>query len=168
MTAWHAGLPIHITTTTTTITIITMMMMGDDDDGNDDSSELESWKVFGCRIQAYFFCSSAMVDPESLRTGLLMTMKPSSRTSRMWSLMLASDSFARSCLLLTLALPQTTPMTRYPIAAHDSITCSMKATVTTMTTARVLVNRLQVHAVPVSPLPVRVCVGAQQGGAVMA
>ena len=92
----------------------------------------QSWKAFRCRIQAYFFCSSAMVDPESLRTGLLMTIKPSSRTSRMLSLMLASESFARSCLLLTLALPQTTPMTLYPIAAHDSITYSMKTTVTTM------------------------------------
>jgi len=77
------------------------------------------------KTRAYFFCSSAIVDPESLRTGLLMTMKPSSRTSCMLSLMLASESRAKSCLLFTVALPKTTPMTLYPIAAHDNITCSI-------------------------------------------
>ncbi len=90
----------------------------DNDNENDNDVTAQSWK-------AYFFCSSAMVVPDSLRTGLLITMKPSSRTSRMLSLMLASESFARSCLLLTLALPQTTPMILYPIAAHDSITYSI-------------------------------------------
>ncbi len=51
------------------------------DDDDDDDANAQSWKacrcrILGLRIWAYFFCSSAMVEPDSLRTGLLMTMNP--------------------------------------------------------------------------------------------